>query len=116
MNKKQEDLLKSINNGKIKGSQKLLAKKLNVSEVAISRWLSGLQNPSQENYEKMAKIFNKKQKEIEKIFSCGQNNIAKNNPDNKMINLIMTENELLKKDIQLIKKDLELIKLKLEKN
>ena len=47
MNKKQEDLLKTINNGVLKGSQKKLAKTLGISQVAVSRWLQGTQNRSQ---------------------------------------------------------------------
>lgn len=78
MNRKQEDLLKTINNGILKGSQKKLAKTLGISQVAVSRWLQGTQNPSQENYEKMSKIFKKSTRELEKIF-VSNSNIGSNN-------------------------------------
>ncbi|MBQ3834283.1 MAG: helix-turn-helix transcriptional regulator [Elusimicrobia bacterium] len=113
MNKKQEELLKKINNGKIKGSQKQLAKILNISQVAISRWLNGTQSPSQENYEKMSKIFKKSEEEIEKIFSSNQN---KNSESiTQIIDFIKKENDLLRKDIKAIMEDIELIKAKISK-
>lgn len=73
MNTRQTELLKSINKGVLKGSQKKLAQLLGVSQVAISRWLQGTQNPSQENYQKMSKIFKKSEKELEKIFISNSN-------------------------------------------
>ena len=113
MNKKQEELLKKINNGKIKGSQKQLAKMLNISQVAVSRWLNGTQNPSQESFEKMAKIFKKSEEEIENIFSSFQDKNSDNT--NQILDFIKKENDLLRKDIKAIMEDIELIKAKISK-
>ncbi len=113
MNKKQEELLKKINNGKIKGSQKQLAKMLNISQVAVSRWLNGTQTPSQENYEKMSKIFKKNEEELEAIFSSNQSD----NSDNakQIMDFIKKENDLLRENIKKIIKEIELIKAKISK-
>lgn len=115
MNRKQEDLLKSINNGILKGSQKKLAKALGISQVAVSRWLQGTQNPSQENYEKMSKIFKRSTKELEKIFvsnsNIGNNNVLiggdlqeKLNIKDEKINVLEEKIKLLEEKIKFLEK------------
>lgn len=116
MNRKQEDLLKTINNGILKGSQKKLAKILGISQVAVSRWLQGTQNPSQENYEKMSKIFNKPTKELEKIFisnsNIGSNNISISNDFNEKINLKDEKIKILQEKIKLLEEKIKFLEKK----
>jgi len=98
MNKDLEKVLKELNNGKIYGSQKKLADKLKVTEVAVSQWLSGKAIPSFDNIKKMSKIFNKSEKEIQKIFDFSNSNtiIGDNNT------MIFNENKQLKEKIKLL--------------
>ncbi len=60
---------KEINGGKIRGARKIIADALEIDETAVSKWNSGENKPSEENIEKISKIFNKSEEEIKKIFN-----------------------------------------------
>lgn len=98
MNKDFRELLKSINDGKVKGSQKKLADMLGLSKVAISQWSNGVQKPSIDNIEKMAQLFNIPEKKLQKIF------VTNNGRENKTtisINVKDNEIELLKEKLKI---------------
>ena len=69
MNDKKIKFLQDINDGKIKGSQKILADKLGIAGSAVTNWFKGNKNPSLDNIIKMARLFNKSEEEIKDIFS-----------------------------------------------
>lgn len=116
MNKQQEDLLKTINNGILKGSQKKLAKTLGISQVAVSRWLQGTQNPSQENYEKMSKIFKKPTRELEKIFvsnsNIGSNNVTITNDMQDKLQLKDEKIKILSEKIKFLEEKIKFLESK----
>ncbi|MBQ3834363.1 MAG: helix-turn-helix transcriptional regulator [Elusimicrobia bacterium] len=68
MDKRIIKLLKEINNGKFTGSQRKLAKMLDVSDTSVSTWCRKEKKPSLDMISKMAKIFNISEEEIENIF------------------------------------------------
>ena len=70
------ELLKSINNGKLKGAKKKLAEKLNISDVVVGYFCNKKREPSVDMLPRLAKVFNRDEKELKKIFSI------KNNSDN----------------------------------
>lgn len=111
------ELLKSINNGKVKGAKLKLAKHLNVSSASVSQWISHKTEPSADNIEKMAKFFKVPTTTIQKIFLENSNinsynkiNNSFNSTLNKEIELKNKEIELLKKEIELKNKEIELLK------
>lgn len=63
-----EKLLETWNNGVLRGARAKLSKEMNVSEVTVSRWAKGELKPGREAIKKMAKIFNKAEKEMEITF------------------------------------------------
>ena len=115
MEEKLNELLRSINNGKINGAKIKLAKKLNVSSASISQWIAHKTEPSSENIDKMAKLFNVPAQTIQKIF-IQNSNISNNNISNSFNSATDKENELLRKEIELKNKEIELLKKEMELN
>ncbi|MBQ3834887.1 MAG: helix-turn-helix transcriptional regulator [Elusimicrobia bacterium] len=108
MSNKIKEFLKEINNGKIRGSRKIIADALGINETAISKWSKGRTQPSKENISKMAKIFKKSQSELEEIFSS---NIFIKDED---IYLILEENKKLKKELEIRDDLIKLLKDKIK--
>lgn len=63
-----KQLLTDWNNGAYRGAQRRLAKELGLEENTISQCLSERQNPSKRMITGMAKLFNKPEEEIRRIF------------------------------------------------
>lgn len=115
MDEKIIELLKGINNGKLKGAKRKLAKKLGVSEPVVGYFCNKRREPSIDMLTKLSKVFSKSEKELQKIFAIKNNsdNINSFNNDNsKEVDLLKKEIELKNKEIQLLKKEMELLKNK----
>ncbi len=69
MEERKIKFLQDINNGTIKGAQKIIAQKLKISNTSVSLWFKNNKKPSLDNIIKMAKIFNKSEQEIKDVFS-----------------------------------------------
>lgn len=110
MSKEKIDFFKSINNGKLRGSQLKLAKLLGISHPAVGAWFKGLQVPSEQNIKKMSKLFKESEEKLQKIFTINTENIAIN--EEKEAYFAQKEIELLKRENALLKKELELSKQK----
>lgn len=67
MTKELEELIRSLNNGKIYGIHTKLAKLFKISDVAVNNWFRGYSKPSKENISKLAKLTGKKEEEIKNI-------------------------------------------------
>ncbi len=107
MNEQLEKFLKEINRGRLYKAQKVIAEALEISEVAVSKWCSGKNIPSENNIEKIAKKFNKSKEEIENIFLSNFDN--KNNHENKNKNgknIKDEEIKLLKEKIKFLEEQL----------
>lgn len=106
------ELLKSINDGKLKGAKRKLAEKLKVSEQVVGYFCNKHREPSVDMLTKLAKVFHKSENELQKIFAIknnSDNNINSFNSDNqKEIELLKKEIELKNKEIELLKKEMEL--------
>lgn len=63
-----ERILKEWNNGVDRGAKANSERALNISRGKMTDYLSGRQNPSEETIQKMAKLFNKSEEEIKRIF------------------------------------------------
>ncbi len=113
MNDKKIKFLQDINNGKIKGSQKVLADKLGIAGSAVTYWFKGEKNPSLDNIIKMAKIFNKSEQEIKDIFSI-KNEFDKNNFNDivisKDIELLKEKTKRHDAEISLLREEIEKLK------
>ena len=119
-----EQLIKDLNNGKMHGATSNIGKLLGVSHVSIHNWLTGKANPSEDNIKKMAKILNRPEKEIQKIFAIKDSKISNSfnttieadalrkqlELKNKEIELRDKELELKNKEIELLKKEMKLKK------
>lgn len=70
----KEDLLKAWNGGILRGSQSRLSEVLGISQGNISDWLAGRKKPSEENIQKMVKIFHKTEEELKDIWWAERNN------------------------------------------
>lgn len=113
MNEEKIELLKSINNGKLTGAKRILAKKLKVSDTTVGTLFNGKDEPSFEMLAKLSKIFNKPEKELQKIFEIKNSNISNSNFNinlQKELELKDKEIYLLKKEIELKNKEIELLK------
>ena len=100
-----EKFLKSINFNKLAGSKLKLAKMLNVSSTSVSKWCSGKAEPSLENIDKMAKLFNRTPKEIGDIFmSCAEKEDTKTNKS------LLEEIKFLKEKIKFLEEQVSFYK------
>ena len=114
MNNLLNKFLKEINKGRLYKAQKILADKLDVSDVTVSKWCSGKMQPSDDNITKMAKLFKKSEKEIRDIF-LNDNNTSKDikeSGDNNFVDI--KEFELLKQKVKNLELEIELIKTKIK--
>ena len=73
MDEKKVKFLRDINDGKIKGAQRLIAKSLGIAESSVSIWFTDNKKPSLDSILKMAEIFKKSEEEIREIFDVKQN-------------------------------------------
>lgn len=115
MDEKVIELLKGINNGKLKGAKRKLAKKLGVSEAVVGYFCNKRREPSIDMLTKLSKTFNKPEKELQKIFEIknnSENTNSFNNDNSKEVDLLKKEIELKNKEIQLLKREMELLKNK----
>lgn len=115
MDEKIIELLKEINNGKLKGAKRKLAKKLGVSEAVVGYFCNKRREPSIDMLTKLSKTFNKPEKELQKIFEIknnSDNTNSFNNDNSKEVDLLKKEIELKNKEIQLLKREMELLKNK----
>ena len=106
---KIENFLKSINHQKLAGSKLKLAKALGISSTSVSKWCSGKAEPSIENIEKMAKIFNRTQEEIVNIFILSSDE-QESSSSNK---ILLEEIKLLKQKIKFLETQIDFYKEKL---
>ena len=100
-----EQLIKDLNNGKMHGATSNIGKLLGVSHVSIHNWLTGKANQSEDNIKKMAKILNRPEKEIQKIFDFSNSNniIGDNN------SMYINENKQLKERITLLEEKIKFL-------
>ncbi len=115
MDELKKKFLQEINNGKIKGAQKLLAKKLGIAESSVTAWIKDNKQPSLDNISKMAKIFKKSESDIEKIFVSNSNFAGRDiNITNNTLDL---QKELALRDelIKFLKEKIETLEKKLKK-
>lgn len=110
MEKEIEDLIKLLNNGKIYGINSKLAKKLQVSDVAVRNWFSGIAKPSKENICKLAKLIGKKEDDVKKIFELNYN--SKNS--NSFNNYTMEEIKNYKERIKLLEEKISFLEEKIK--
>ncbi len=74
---KKEGLLKSINEGVLRGAQTKLAGLLGITPTTVSDWFKGKDKPSESYIKKMSKIFKKSEQELKEIFSIySQKNLS----------------------------------------
>lgn len=67
MNKK-EKLLQEWNGGVLRGAQAKLAKELELTQSAITRWMNGIQIPSEENIRAIAKVLGQPIQKVKDAF------------------------------------------------
>ena len=115
MTRKKEQIIgKKIKAAMIEAdlSQKDLAKKLGITQAAISRWIVGKGNPKVSTLQKFAEATGKTINYFFDNNSIGDNNtiaIGEQKDNSAAI-------ELLRKDIELLKKEIDNINLRLELN
>lgn len=75
----KNELLKIIGNGRERGSQALLASKLNITTASVANWFSGRNYPTDENISRIAKAYKLDVDEVRRAFyeeeSYGSGNI-----------------------------------------
>lgn len=113
MKKELEEFLKSINNGKITGSQKKLSNMLHISKATISRWIQGTQKPSDDSLYTMATLFKKNIEELKKIFNINEP-IKDYQILQDKLSLKDKEIELANRKIEFLEEQVEYYKSKLE--
>ena len=123
MQKKIQDFLKEVNNGRIYNAQQVVAKALGIDATSVSKWCSGKTKPSAENILKMAKVFRKSPEEIEKIFvsnsgiissGSSRNNISISTQNNSKVELLEEKTKRLELEIDILKRDTEVLKTKIK--
>ena len=63
-----EELLQKWNNGILRGARRRLAEELGINEATVSMWVSGRAKASEENINKMAKLFKISEREVRMAF------------------------------------------------
>lgn len=104
-----EKFLKEINNGKIRGSQQVIAKALGIDYTSVSKWYSGKNKPSEDNISKMAKKFKKSQKEIEKIFLSNSSEVREENINKNELEILRKELRLKDEKINMLEKQIKFL-------
>ena len=91
-------ILKEWNSGISRGAKANSERALNISRGKMTDYLSGRQNPSEETIRNMAKLFNKSEEEIKRIFcsekekpAYAQNNIRSKGSFHQVINEFKSE-------------------------
>lgn len=64
----KEQLLKAINNGKLRGAQAKLSKDLSLTEAAVTNWFGGKNYPTDENIRKIAALYALSEAEVRAAF------------------------------------------------
>ncbi|MBQ3834833.1 MAG: helix-turn-helix transcriptional regulator [Elusimicrobia bacterium] len=85
MDEKKIKFLQDINNGTVKGAQKIIAQKLNISNTSVSLWFKGATQPSLDSILKISKLFNKSEQEIKEIFFVEDKETFTNTKDVELI-------------------------------
>lgn len=121
MDEQISELLKSINDGRINGAKKKLAELLDVSATMVGLWCNKKTEPSADMLSKLSKIFNKSEKEIQKIFAIKDSKISNSfnttieaDALRKQLELKDKEIELRDKELELKNKEIELLKKEME--
>ena len=65
----KEEFLKQINDGTLYGAMSVLARKLGVSAVSTSRWMNGMQFPTEEYISAMAKLAKWPKDKVREMFA-----------------------------------------------
>ena len=115
MDKKRIKFLQDINNGKIKGAQRIIAKKLGISDTSVSLWFKNDKKPSLDSIIKMAKVFKKSEAEIMDIFSVEETKISADNnsfADVRDIELIKEKMKRFETEIDYLKEKIKNLELK----
>ena len=110
MTKELEELIRTLNNGKIYGIHSKLAKMFKISDVAVNNWFRGYSKPSKENICKLAKLTGKKEEEIKKIFEL---NYQSNN-NNSFNNYSYEEIKNYKERIKLLEEKIAFLEEKIK--
>ena len=99
-------------------TQTELAKKMNLKQSVISKWVTGTLNPKLSTIQKIAKATGKPLNYFfDNSTNLGNNAIVgNNNSGNNCKGVSELAFQILQKDMELLKKEVELIKLKLELN
>ena len=63
-----EELLQKWNNGILRGARRRLAEELGINEATVSMWVSGRAKASEENINKMAKLFGVSAQKVKAAF------------------------------------------------
>ena len=129
---KKKEFLKKINGGYERGGKVKLSKCTGLALSTISNWFAGRDKPTEQNIDKMARIFEMDPEDVRSVFyddkthnNFLQNSGTINTADNKSnINISADDKNrilLIEKDIELLKKtqenfDLRLRLLEIEKN
>mgnify|MGYP002623937210 CR=1 FL=1 len=111
MDKRIIKLLKEINDGKFTGSQRKLAKLLDVSDTSVSTWCRKEKKPSLDMITKMARIFNTSEEDLEKIFIEDEKSSSQ---EADGIKSLKEENRLLKEKIKFLEEQLKFYKAKIK--
>lgn len=64
----KEQLLKAINNGKLRGAQAKLSKDLSLTEAAVTNWFGGKNYPTDDNIRKIAALYALSEAEVRAAF------------------------------------------------
>ena len=64
----KNELLKTINNGKERGAQTILASKLNITTASVANWFTGRNYPTDENIRRIASIYKLDVNEVRQAF------------------------------------------------
>lgn len=100
--KKFIELLKTYNDGFVRGSARKLAKALSINESSISNIIRGRQKPSEKLLKQMSKVLKVSQPELENIFN-----------DTKNTTKLSQENSLLKQQLKLKQEEINFLKEKI---
>lgn len=101
-------MLKDFNGGILRGSQRKLAKELNVDESYIANFRNDRQTPSEKLLKQMAKILKTPEKNLQEIFETESQPTA--NISNERFELMEEKIKRHDAEISLLKEELEKIK------
>ena len=115
MDENKIKFLQDINNGTVKGAQKIIAQKLKISNTSVSLWFRGSTQPSLDSIIKMAKIFNKTEQEIREVFNVYDKNISVDSSafvDIKDMKLLEEKMKRFETEIEYLKNRMDILEKK----